>query len=220
MYPVGDSERVEAHELVQMEPLICAEGNTKMLMERILSRGNLLTALKRMARNKGSYGIDGMPIKDLRRHIVENLNEIVSALRVGTYQLLPVRCVKIPNQCGGVRLLGTAMDCFIQQAIAQVLSPIQHSCESIGAGKPHVVNAEETSRPLRKGSGGSGNQKDIKNNKKTVGQHRFNRICLQPGFPLEMKIKIQLLLINNFTKVKNRERGCVFDIDLGNSSLN
>jgi RNA-directed DNA polymerase len=97
-----------------------------MLMERILSRTNLLTALKRVERNKGSHGIDGMPVKDLRRHIVENWVEIVSALREGTYEPSPVRRVEIPKPSGGVRLLGipTVMDRFIQQAIAQVLSPI------------------------------------------------------------------------------------------------
>ena len=34
-----------------------------MLMERILSRENLLSALKRVERNKGSHGVDGMPVK-------------------------------------------------------------------------------------------------------------------------------------------------------------
>lgn len=97
-----------------------------MLMERILSRENLLTALKRVERNKGSHGIDGMPVKDLRKHILEYWDEIVSALRTGTYVPSPVRRVEIPKPSGGVRLLGipTVMDRFIQQAIAQVLSPI------------------------------------------------------------------------------------------------
>ena len=37
-----------------------------MLMERILSRENLLTALKRVERNKGSHGVDEMSVKNLR----------------------------------------------------------------------------------------------------------------------------------------------------------
>lgn len=97
-----------------------------MLMEQILSRDNLLTALKRVERNKGSHGIDGMSVKDLRRHLYENWSSIVTALRNGTYQPSPVRRVEIPKPSGGVRLLGipTVTDRFIQQAIAQVLSPI------------------------------------------------------------------------------------------------
>ena len=95
-------------------------------MEQILSRENLLTALKRVERNKGSHGIDGMSVKDLRRHLYENWPSLVTALRNGTYQPSPVRRVEIPKPSGGVRLLGipTVTDRFIQQAIAQVLSPI------------------------------------------------------------------------------------------------
>ena len=43
-----------------------------MLMERILSRENLLSALKRVERNKGSHGVDGMPVQNLRKHILEH----------------------------------------------------------------------------------------------------------------------------------------------------
>ncbi|WP_099364889.1 group II intron reverse transcriptase/maturase [Fredinandcohnia onubensis] len=97
-----------------------------MLMERILSRENLLTALKRVEQNKGSHGIDGMSVKSLRRHLYENWDSLREALRTGSYQPSPVRRVEIPKPSGGIRLLGipTVTDRFIQQAIAQVLTPI------------------------------------------------------------------------------------------------
>ncbi|GAA3946115.1 group II intron reverse transcriptase/maturase [Streptomyces gulbargensis] len=97
-----------------------------MLMERILSRDNLLTALKRVERNKGSHGVDEMSVKDLRRHLYENWDSLREALRNGTYQPSPVRRVEIPKPNGGVRLLGipTVTDRFIQQAITQQLNPI------------------------------------------------------------------------------------------------
>ncbi|MDQ0247949.1 group II intron reverse transcriptase/maturase [Bacillus fengqiuensis] len=97
-----------------------------MLMERMLSRENLLTALKRVERNKGSHGIDGMSVKDLRRHLYEHWNFLRQSLKEGTYQPSPVRRIEIPKPNGGVRLLGipTVTDRFIQQAIAQVLTPI------------------------------------------------------------------------------------------------
>lgn len=38
-----------------------------MLMERILSRENLLSALKRVESNKGSHGVDEMPVQNLRK---------------------------------------------------------------------------------------------------------------------------------------------------------
>ena len=41
-------------------------------MERIVSQENLLAALKRVERNKGSHGVDEMPVQNLRAHIVKH----------------------------------------------------------------------------------------------------------------------------------------------------
>jgi len=57
-----------------------------MLMERILSRGNLLAALKRVERNKGSHGVDGMPVQNLRRHIMDHWDFLKAELLGGTYE--------------------------------------------------------------------------------------------------------------------------------------
>ena len=97
-----------------------------MLMDTILSRENLIEALKRVEKNKGSHGIDGMSVKSLRRHLYENWETLCDSLRNGTYQPNSVRRVEIPKPNGGVRLLGipTVIDRFIQQAIAQVLTPL------------------------------------------------------------------------------------------------
>src|SRR5690625_5325819 len=97
-----------------------------MLIYQILSRKNMLLALKRVERNKGSHGVDGMPVQNLRKHLVENWPSIKTAILEGTYEPMPVRRVEIPKPDGGVRLLGipTVTDRLIQQAIAQVLSKI------------------------------------------------------------------------------------------------
>ncbi|MEK5388838.1 group II intron reverse transcriptase/maturase [Margalitia sp. FSL K6-0131] len=96
------------------------------MMERILSRDNLLSALKRVEKNKGSHGVDEMPVKSLRAHILQNWQEIRNSIKDGTYEPMPVRRVEIPKPNGGVRLLGipTVTDRFVQQAIAQILTPI------------------------------------------------------------------------------------------------
>jgi len=97
-----------------------------MLMEQILSRENLIRALNRVVRNKGSHGVDEMPVQNLRAHVIEHWDTMKRELLAGTYQPQPVRRVEIPKPDGGVRLLGipTVIDRFIQQAIAQVLSSI------------------------------------------------------------------------------------------------
>ena len=95
-----------------------------MLMSQILSRENMLQALKRVEKNKGSHGVDMMPVQNLRQHIVENWLTIKEQILMGTYKPQPVRRVEIPKPDGGVRLLGipTVTDRLIQQAVAQVLS--------------------------------------------------------------------------------------------------
>jgi RNA-directed DNA polymerase len=97
------------------------------MLEQLLSRENLLEALKRVESNKGSHGVDGMSVKSLREHIKQNWQSIRVEIEEGTYQPSPVRRVEIPKPSGGgVRLLGipTVSDRMLQQAIAQVLTPL------------------------------------------------------------------------------------------------
>ncbi len=96
------------------------------MLESILSRENLICALKRVERNKGSHGVDEMPVQNLRAHLMEHWASVREQLESGTYYPQPVRRVEIPKPNGGVRKLGipTVLDRFIQQAIAQVLTTI------------------------------------------------------------------------------------------------
>lgn len=95
-----------------------------MLMNHILSHDNVELALKRVEKNKGSHGVDGMSVEELRPYLGQNWVSLSQTLLEGTYQPQPVRRVEIPKPDGGVRLLGipTVLDRFIQQAIAQVLT--------------------------------------------------------------------------------------------------
>jgi len=102
------------------------EASTFDLLERILSSNNMNAAYKQVVRNKGSHGIDGMKVDELLPHLKENGNNLIEELKAGTYRPKPVRRVEIPKPDGGVRLLGipTVVDRMIQQAIAQILTPI------------------------------------------------------------------------------------------------
>ncbi|MFZ3580512.1 reverse transcriptase domain-containing protein, partial [Virgibacillus sp. DJP39] len=94
------------------------------MLEQILSRENLILALKRVERNKGSHGVDEMPVQSLRAYVTKHWNALREELQEGIYYPQPVRRVEIPKPNGGKRKLGipTVLDRFIQQAIAQVLT--------------------------------------------------------------------------------------------------
>ena len=100
--------------------------DTSSLMEQILSSDNLNRAYLQVVRNKGAEGVDGMKYPELKEHLEKNGEIIKEQLRTRKYKPQPVRRVEIPKPDGGVRNLGvpTVTDRFIQQAIAQVLTPI------------------------------------------------------------------------------------------------
>lgn len=95
------------------------------LMERVVERDNVLAALKRVRRNKGSPGADGMTVEALPRYLAKEWPRLREEILAGSYQPKPVQRQGIPKSGGGVRELGipTALDRLIQQAILQVLQP-------------------------------------------------------------------------------------------------
>jgi len=99
---------------------------TSNLLKRIIHKDNMYEAFKRVKKNKGSHGIDGLTIDELQSYLEENGVKLQQSLLNGTYEPLPVRRVEIPKDNGKKRQLGipTVVDRVVQQAIAQVLSPI------------------------------------------------------------------------------------------------
>lgn len=85
------------------------------LWERFLSRENLALALRRVERNAGAAGIDGMSTKELRPWLKRDWPQVRSALDAGTYGPQPARRATIPKPAGGERELGvpTALDRLI-----------------------------------------------------------------------------------------------------------
>ena len=96
------------------------------LWERIFSRENLIAALKRVKRNGGAPGVDGMKVEEMPEHLKVHWPSIRRKLEAGTYRPSPVKRVEISKAGGGVRQLGipTVLDRLIQQAMHQVLSPL------------------------------------------------------------------------------------------------
>ncbi len=100
--------------------------STTDLMSQIVRPSNLIRAYKRVKRNKGSGGIDGMGLAEMEEWFGEHYKELIETLRKGEYHPQALRGVKVPKPKGGYRQLGipTVKDRLVQQAILQVLSPM------------------------------------------------------------------------------------------------
>ena len=95
-------------------------------LEKILERGNLNEAYKRVYANKGASGVDGVTVEELLDYLKEHKAELLESIRTRRYKPQPVRRVEIPKDNGKKRQLGipTVVDRVIQQGISQVLIPI------------------------------------------------------------------------------------------------
>lgn len=136
------------------------------MIEQVLNRRNVMQALKHVLSNKGSAGMDNMPVKELYAYLTENRERIETELRQGKYQPQPIRGVVIPKSNGKTRLLGipTVVDRMLQQAVSQVIAirfemefeeysygfrpnrnaqqAVLKAQEYINSGKQHIVDID------------------------------------------------------------------------------
>lgn len=131
-YPLKEGKETQKSMEVRSMPSASEDGRsnvqryTSNLLDMILERNNMMKAYKRVISNKGSHGVDGMKVDELRPFLKNKWPTIKEELLEGKYKPEPVRRVEIPKPDGGIRLLGipTVLDRLIQQAIAQVLSGV------------------------------------------------------------------------------------------------
>lgn len=95
------------------------------MIEQVLQPYNLQKALKQVIANKGSAGVDRMPVSELTEHIRKRKDELFQSIRACNYLPQPILGVEIPKGNGKTRLLGvpTVTDRLLQQAVSQVLMP-------------------------------------------------------------------------------------------------
>ncbi len=96
------------------------------LLEAMLEPRNLERALKRVEKNRGSSGIDGMTTEEVRPYLHVHWKTIRASLLDQTFRPTAVRMHEISKSSGnGTRRLGipTVLDRVIQQALTQVLLP-------------------------------------------------------------------------------------------------
>jgi len=115
----------------QMEMFVASQiaerlGANVRLLEMILERRNMFSALKQVRANKGAPGIDKMNVEKIGDYLRRYWPKIKKDLLRGKYRPQPVRRKQIDKPDGGVRLLGipTVLDRVIQQAIAQIVEQI------------------------------------------------------------------------------------------------
>jgi group II intron reverse transcriptase/maturase len=111
------------------ETLTAANGDersgTDRLMEEAVDVGNVDRAIKRVRKNKGSPGTDGMTVDELPGYLAKHWEELRGQLLAGTYQPKLVRRHELEKEDGGIRVLGIpcVLDRFVEQAMLQVLQP-------------------------------------------------------------------------------------------------
>jgi retron-type reverse transcriptase len=95
------------------------------MIEQVINRRNMHLAYKQVFANKGSAGIDGMQVSELKPHISKEREAIVLCMINGSYLPQSILGVTIPKGSGKTRLLGipTVTDRWLQQAVAQTITP-------------------------------------------------------------------------------------------------
>ena len=128
------------------------------LMELIVEPSNLDRAWRKVRRNRGAPGPDGITIKEFEPWVRANWELVRQQLLDGTYRPDPVRRKTIRKEGGGERLLGipNVLDRLIQQATLQVLTPIfdpgfSESSFGFRPGRSAHGAAKQVQRIIRQG---------------------------------------------------------------------
>jgi group II intron reverse transcriptase/maturase len=94
------------------------------MIEQILTRKNMLQAMRRVQKNHGSAGIDYMPVTKLSELMSIDKEALTEMVLSGKYRPQAILGVEIPKEDGRIRLLGipTVTDRMLQQAVLQVIN--------------------------------------------------------------------------------------------------
>jgi len=189
---------------------------SERLMEAVCEAKNLKQALRRVKRNGGSPGIDGMTVEELPRWLIENWSEIRDGLLTGRYRPAAVKRVEIEKPEGGTRKLGipTVVDRFVQQAVSQVLQRIW---------EPTFSESSYGFRPNRSGHGAVETaQRYIREGRRWVVDidlekffDRVNHDRLMARVSTKVRDKRMLSLIRSILTSGVMEGGLVSPIDEG-----
>ena len=136
------------------------------MIEQVISRRNMHLAYQQVLRNKGSAGVDGIQVGELKHYIRQYREAIAISIIAGKYLPQSILGISIPKSNGKTRLLGipTVVDRWLQQSVAQAITPlfefefkdhsygfrpnknahqcIQQSMQYIDEGYQHIVDID------------------------------------------------------------------------------
>lgn len=136
------------------------------MIEKILQGRNIRQAIRQTVANKGSAGMDNMPVSALQNYFDTHQNRLFDQIIHYQYRPQAIRGVEIPKPNGKTRLLGvpTVIDRVLQQSVSQILmqsfevdfhpnsygfrpgknahQAIQQSKKNIGEGYNHIVEID------------------------------------------------------------------------------
>ena len=116
--------RIGISNLLRDSLYLSGQEQNKIMIAKILTARNLTMARNKVTANKGSFGIDGMEVSNLKAFIQTHRSEICTSIINHSYKIRAIRGVEIPKGNGKTRLLGipTVVERWLQQAVSQQLS--------------------------------------------------------------------------------------------------
>jgi group II intron reverse transcriptase/maturase len=102
------------------------ENKEVKMIEQVINRRNMHLAYQQVVRNRGSAGVDGMQVSDLKHNIKRYREAIGTSMISGKNLPQSVLGISIPKSNGKARLLGipTVVDRWLQQSVAQAITPL------------------------------------------------------------------------------------------------
>lgn len=96
------------------------------MIARVVHPYNLQKALEHVISNRGSAGVDGVKVSQLKESFPKRKPQLLEDIVNGNYYSQPILGVEIPKGNGKVRLLGvpTTTDRVLQQAVSQAIAPL------------------------------------------------------------------------------------------------
>jgi RNA-directed DNA polymerase len=95
------------------------------MIEQITTRKNMLRAMYRVQKNKGSSGLDKLPVEDLPELLAIDRENLIDMVLSGKYLPQPILGVQIPKDNGGKRLFGHTNS---NRPLASTGSATGHQC--------------------------------------------------------------------------------------------